>query len=163
MKYLFIIILFTTLSSTAQQWDAEPYKKCAKIAIVTNHSPIVTLKKVAQAMLLNGYLIAKMDNDILTVHTEAKGSKMIVVKLSAYISTNDSNCIFITGQYETGMTFSSFGVGSTIPPITIEMRGQNNSMARQAWNELYNVSQSIPGKHWYLNTTKTTINNYSDQ
>lgn len=167
MKLLTLVLLtITAISTQAQQWVDYPAKKVNKVCIVTTDSPLVALKKVAQTLLLNGYTIANKDADLLMLNTEFKGYKAVSTTLKIHITTGDSTCIWISGQYKQSviMGYYAYGIGTQSNfLIDIDNRGLNNSDARNAWNEMDKVVESINGKKWYWCPVKPkAVVNYND-
>lgn len=156
MKLFSIVIVFLSsgISYGQQIWTLSPLKKCNKICVTTIDSPTLAYKNLIMALVQYGYGIDTKDAEMLTVSTKVKGYRSVNTELNAYVlSGSDSTRIFITGTYTT-LSMSYYGVSDANLKSTISKGGMDGSIISDAWKEMYNVSQMVPGNKSYLKPNK---------
>lgn len=147
----FIVISTIILSCSGPQTlttDGKPVPyRVNTIYIPINGDKTEAFDNFSNHLLINGYSIENMNERLLTLRTHYKsaakrGSDMstdVALTVSA-VEVNEKPVIMLFGSFRQGMRLPT---APNLGESRIYHFGQTGSMARVAWNEMYNIASTF--------------------
>lgn len=147
MKTISLSLLLIISSAILTAQDVLIIKKANTIIITDSLSRDSLYNKIADLLFESGYGILNTDKVQGIITTTEKSFKNGVVKLNFLIKDQK---VVLRGDYKDNLTIDLGGVSQGPSWNVINFAGQKNSINRSAWDEMYKISEQIPGKKEYV-------------
>lgn len=133
MKFLTIIAVMLTLTSTGQTPWKEIPNKTNKIAITSDK----TIKEVSTVLVLDGFTIEKSDSELGYILTDFKTSAKANIQLR-FVFTDGK--IILSGNFLSGISIAIYGVRTEDQPQPIYKVASRASILGKAFDEMMRVA-----------------------